>query len=288
MQFCQFCGARLAPARAVAPDRAPQAAAHAVAEQAGQREAAGPTGDRTGKFTPMEVKDGPTLGQLVVIARDGAEGATYPLTGNQLDLGREEGNILLADDAYVSPRHLRFIRKSDGVYARDLGSINGAYLRLREPHQLVDGDLILVGLQVLRFEIVKDAEHGLGPAVQNGTLVFGSPMLARHGRLCERTVEGVTRNVYYLCRDETVIGRESGEIVFSGDPFMSRRHASIRIDVASGTASVSDLGSSNGTFVAIRGDVLLYDGDFIRVGQHLFRFDLAGSKHSSSPRRRTS
>jgi pSer/pThr/pTyr-binding forkhead associated (FHA) protein len=268
MQFCQFCGARLAaaaPAPEVQTDRPP------VARW---------TGDQTNKFT--EGQEGPSLGRLVVIARDGAEGASYPLAGNQLDLGREEGTIVLADDGYVSPRHLRFTRKPDGVYARDLGSLNGAYVRLRETRPLTDGDLLLVGLQVLRFETVKDAEHGLGPAVQNGTLVFGSPMLARYARLCERTVEGVTRNVYYLCREETVIGRESGDIVFSGDPFMSRRHASVRIDPTSKMFSVTDLGSSNGTFLAIRGDVLLYDGDFIRIGQHLFRFDLSGSTGSAS------
>jgi pSer/pThr/pTyr-binding forkhead associated (FHA) protein len=274
MQFCQFCGARLATAEPVRTEQTDRPGAVAQA------------GMRTNQFAQTDGKLQPTLGQLVVIARDGAEGATYPLSGNQLDLGREEGTIQLADDGYVSPRHLRFLRKPDGVYARDLGSINGAYLRLKEPQQLSDGDLLLLGLQVLRFEIVKDAEHGLGPAVQNGTLVFGSPMLARHARLCERTVEGVTRNVYYLCREETVIGRESGDIVFSSDPFMSRRHASIRFDPASQTCSLADLGSSNGTFLAIRGDVLLYDGDFIRVGQHLFRFDLSNTNEGTSTRRR--
>jgi len=37
---------------------------------------------------------------------------------------------------------------------------------------------------------------------------------------------------------------------------------------------LSDLSSSNGTYLAIRDDVRLADGDFIRLGQHLFRVDL--------------
>ena len=114
-------------------------------------------------------------GRLVTIARDGAEGVSYPLTGEQIDIGREEGAILLRDDAYVSPRHLRLVRREDGWYARDFGSVNGIYLRLRKPHPLVDGDLLLVGLQVLRFEAVKDAEQGFGPATQHGTLLFDHP-----------------------------------------------------------------------------------------------------------------
>jgi pSer/pThr/pTyr-binding forkhead associated (FHA) protein len=178
----------------------------------------------------------------------------------------------------VSPRHLRLVRREDGWYAKDLGSVNGIYLRLRRAHALLDGDLLLIGLQVLRFEAVRDAEQGFGPATQHGTLLFGSPMLPRYARLCERTVEGVTRNVFYLHRDETIIGRESGDVVFTDDPFMSRRHVSVRLDGATATFTATDLGSSNGTYVAVRGETPLGHGDFLRVGQHLFRVDLVASR----------
>jgi hypothetical protein len=35
-----------------------------------------------------------------------------------------------------------------------------------------------------------------------------------------------------------------------------------------------DLESSNGTYIAIRGEVAVGDGDYLRIGQHLFRLDL--------------
>jgi pSer/pThr/pTyr-binding forkhead associated (FHA) protein len=210
----------------------------------------------------------------VTIARDGAQGVSYPLDADQLDLGREEGQIVLPGDGYLSPRHLRLSRRADKWFARDLGSTNGVYLRLRRPHRLIDGDLLLLGLEVIRFELVKESEQGLGPAMQHGTLVFGSPLLPRRARLCQRTVEGVTRNVYYLTREETIVGRESGDLVFSDDLFMSRRHLSVRRDPANGDFVAEDLGASNGTFVAVRDEVPVTDGDFIRVGQHLFRLDL--------------
>ena len=44
---------------------------------------------------------------------------------------------------------------------------------------------------------------------------------------------------------------------------------------ATGEFSLVDLDSSNGTYVAIHGDVTLQNGDFVRIGQHLFRVDLA-------------
>ncbi len=282
MFYCQFCGASLrSDQRVPAPPAQPaQAYGGHQPRTSVQPDGYGPAQDpRAGQFAATAQSAGTEpAGRLVTIARDGAEGATYPLTGDSIDVGREEGAIQLREDAYVSPRHLRLIRREHGWYAKDLGSLNGIYLRLRKPHALQDGDLLLVGLQVLRFEAVRDAEQGFGPATQHGTLLFGSPMLPRYGRLCERTVEGVTRNVFYLHRDETIIGRESGDIVFTDDPFMSRRHLSIRLDGATATFTATDLGSSNGTYIAIRGEVPLGHGDFLRVGQHLFRVDLVASR----------
>jgi pSer/pThr/pTyr-binding forkhead associated (FHA) protein len=169
------------------------------------------------------------------------------------------------------------VNRSGQHVIQDLGSVNGVYLRLRQPAALSDGDLLLLGAEVLRFRLlryaeVSHAEQGLLPATERGTEVYGAPRLPRYACLYERTVEGVNRNVLYITRNETVIGRESGDIVFTGDSFMSRRHAALRRDPTSGQFTLRDLGSSNGTYIAIRGDVPLADGDNVRVGQHLFRF----------------
>ncbi len=212
-------------------------------------------------------------GRLVVIAQDGTPGRDYALVGDQTDVGREEGAIMLPNDPYVSPRHARITRRGDRFFARDLESVNGVYVRLRRPEALHHADLVLIGLEVLRFEVVSDAEKGLGPATERGTQVFGSPTSPRYARLCERTIEGTTRDVFYLSEKETVIGRESGNIVFTTDPFMSRRHAMISRE-SEGRFTLQDLGSSNGTYLAIRSEVELESGDHLRIGQHLFRLDV--------------
>jgi pSer/pThr/pTyr-binding forkhead associated (FHA) protein len=213
-------------------------------------------------------------GQLVVIVEDGSEGRSFSLSEGQLDIGRVDGDIILEDDHYVSPRHAR-LRIVDGHWIlRDLDSTNHVYVRLRKPYPLRDADLLLLGLEVLQFQTVSDGERGLGHAMQHGTLLFGSPATPRRARLCQRTVEGVVRDVYHLFRDETVIGREMGDIVFTADPFLSRRHAALRRSPTTGEFSLVDLDSSNGTYVAIRGEVSLSNGDFLRIGQHLFRVDL--------------
>jgi len=40
---------------------------------------------------------------------------------------------------------------------------------------------------------------------------------------------------------------------------------------------LTDLDSSNGTYVAIRDEVTLASGDFVRIGQHLFRVDFGAA-----------
>lgn len=237
-----------------------------------------PGGSGAFPMNQAEIAPGRAQGtRLVSITEDGSEGKSYPITDVQMDIGRTEGDIVLHDDPYVSPRHARLIydREAGRWMLRDLNSTNHIYLRIKKAYPLRDADLLLLGLEVLQFQIVSDAERGLGHATQHGTLLFGSPATPRRARLCQRTVEGVIRDVYHLYKDETVIGRETADIVFSADPFLSRRHAVIRRSPSTGEYTAADLDSSNGTYVAIRGDVPLSSGDFVRIGQHLFRLDLA-------------
>ncbi len=213
--------------------------------------------------------------QIVTILKDGSEGPVYRLTNPATDIGRHEGNITLPDDPYLSARHARIQKRNDRHYLRDLGSVNGIFQRIREPVELHHGDVVLVGQQVLRVEVLSDGEVSLGPVMHYGVMLFGTPEQPRLARLVQLTSEGVPRDVYHLYRDETVIGRESGDVVFTDDVFLSRRHAAFRLDRAQRRVVVRDLGSSNGTLVLFRGERELVDGDIFRIGHHLFRFDAA-------------
>ena len=65
----------------------------------------------------------------------------------------------------------------------------------------------------------------------------GPRQLPRYARIGQRSVEGVTRDVFHVQKAETVLGRESGDIVFTDDPFLSRRHAAITSTRARGALS---------------------------------------------------
>ncbi|HEX5657353.1 MAG TPA: FHA domain-containing protein [Polyangiales bacterium] len=246
--FCRFCGASFVEATAAAPRVTPM------------------------QSQPVEL---PQLGaaRLVTLLKDGSEGRSIPLVEGDADVGASEGGVTFPDDPYMSPRHARVSFRNGSYTLRDLDSVNGVYVRLREELELRDRDTVLIGQQVLRFEVLADGELSLGPAWQRGVLVFGTPEAARFARLVQYTTEGVARDVHYLFRDETVIGRENGDIVFTDDPFLSRRHAAVRVDHARRRYTLHDLGSSNGTALRIRGEHVLRDGDQFRVGRHLFRYE---------------
>jgi pSer/pThr/pTyr-binding forkhead associated (FHA) protein len=303
-QFCRFCGSSLAEAQSVAlqpspnPISSPPPPVHQpppipqippTAPGTPQAIAASAVAPRLGEG--LQTNKLGTTARLVLIARDGGEGPSYPL-GETTDIGRLEGNIVVADDRYISPRHARISQRGGVFSLRDLESTNGVFVRI--PFQgvtqaempsggeqlLADQDLFLVGQQVLRFEVVKHAEEGFGVASENGTLVFGSPAAPRYARLSQRTVEGVVRDVFHVRKAETILGREQGDIVFPDDPFLSRRHCMLRVYGATPTSgadsrrfTLSDLGSSNGTFLQVREEVRLRPGDHFRIGQQLFRFD---------------
>ncbi|HKY06115.1 MAG TPA: FHA domain-containing protein, partial [Blastocatellia bacterium] len=76
----------------------------------------------------------------------------------------------------------------------------------------------------------------------------------------------------YDLKDETVVGRTSGDISFPHDGFMSSRHARV---VRRGSSFVLvDEGSRNGTFIKIRNEVELKPGDTVLIGKQLFRFEV--------------
>lgn len=209
-----------------------------------------------------------------MLAPDGSVSRTVLLDSERVDLGRSEGEVVLASDCYLSGRHARFTLGPEGVTVRDLDSLNGIYVGLRNRAELRDGDSFLLGLQLLRFELVAPDSRAGYPIRVSGCTLFGSATSPRYARLSEMTNDGLPRNVFFISGDETILGREVGDIVFTGDPFMSRRHAALNRNPATGNFTLTDLGSSNGTFLRVRGKVELKAGDHLRIGQQLFRFDV--------------
>ena len=80
---------------------------------------------------------------------------------------------------------------------------------------------------------------------------------------------------FVLSAGENLIGRNPECAVWLDAAGVSRRHARLRLDAASGAASLEDLESTNGTFVndtRVESPVTLRDGDVIHLGSVLLTF----------------
>jgi pSer/pThr/pTyr-binding forkhead associated (FHA) protein len=211
-------------------------------------------------------------GTLVVLHPDGSDGVRFPLSGNWIEIGRTHGDICFPDDRFLAPRHLRLTRSGSTARARPLDTFNGVFRRLRAPVEIDHGDVLLVGQEVLRFELVEEDEREAAPLVRHGVAMFGSPARAPWGRLSHILANGGVRDVRHLVEAAFTVGREEGDWTFPDDAFLSRRHATL--SWTDDCCTVEDLGSSNGTFVRLNGDTEVRDGEHLRIGDHLLRLEL--------------
>ncbi len=221
--------------------------------------------------TARAIAEPPVVGRLVPLNRDGSAGRALPLPVGSFDVGRTEGDLSFGEDLFLADPHARLVCESGGIVCQPIDRVNGVFLRLRGRHVLSDGDTLLVGRQLLRFDVIGAAESQPPMVTQHGVRRFGSADRATWGRLRQLTIAGTTADVWHLTRDEMILGREEGDFTFSDDEFMSRRHALFRHDGASLT--LEDLGSSNGTFVRLRGPQPIVVGDVLRMGDQLMRLE---------------
>jgi pSer/pThr/pTyr-binding forkhead associated (FHA) protein len=204
---------------------------------------------------------------LVLIRPDGSEGGTHFLQEGTSTVGRAAGELFAAD-AYLSPKHCSFICTGSKVSVRDEGSLNGIYVRIpaETPISMASGDVMRLGQELVRIEPLPE-----GKVHDDGTEMMGSVFDEVWGRVSLIVGEDATANAFCLVGDGVVLGRERGDVLFPEDGYVSGTH--VRIHRQGDGLIAMDLGSSNGTFFRVNGERELFNGDYILMGQQLFRLD---------------
>jgi len=210
---------------------------------------------------------------LSVLDEAGQTIGRHEIRREETSVGRVEADIAFTDDPFISPIHAQLSVRGDEMYVRDLGSRNGTWMFIESPYVLQDGDLILVGSQVIRFRRL--GYPGPQPPEQDHTRRLGSSTPgADIASLTQLRGDGSARDTIHLSpgRDVT-IGREHGDWVFPYDLSMSGSHAEVRSHDADFV--VVDLESRNGVGVAVRGEQRLSRGARLLVGDKILRIDPA-------------
>jgi pSer/pThr/pTyr-binding forkhead associated (FHA) protein len=213
------------------------------------------------------------LCKLVTIDQTGREGMTFTIKSGETICGRVNGVILFFDDPHVSPTHCKFAFHGGTLKVIDLGSLNGVYLRVKQERRLADGELIRLGRQLFRFESMRSASFQIKKADGDDSRIWGSPTAPAFGRLVQILDDGRTGEIRLLTGDRGQVGREVGDIVIPTDGFISGRHCVFMLQ--NGEPVLADLGSSNGTYVRVRGEADVAHGDFVLVGNQMLRVEIA-------------
>ncbi len=136
--YCQKCGAFLA--EAVAEGESETTEVYQV--------------DEAGDLKPVDLEEVTGEGATLVIRSGGGRsGEVFNVSGERLTIGRSPDAEIFLDDVTVSRNHALLVRRRDGLYIDDLGSLNGTYVNRRriESHKLQNGDELQVGKYKLTY-----------------------------------------------------------------------------------------------------------------------------------------
>ncbi|MEN9259173.1 MAG: FHA domain-containing protein [Gloeomargarita sp. SRBZ-1_bins_9] len=192
-----------------------------------------------------------------------------PLVKERILLGRHPACDIVIEESVVSGRHARLERQPDGSYVIvDLESSNGLYYNgQRVPrHHLRPGDVLKIGNRVtLTYQILsadQPATWQSGGEDPSQTVVMtGAPVAISESQPTLVNLRG---------RQVLTIGRDPRNDLVIAHPTVSRFHA--RVERHDGSFVLTDLGSTNGTFVngkPVTQPYVLRARDTIRIGSHL-------------------
>jgi pSer/pThr/pTyr-binding forkhead associated (FHA) protein len=91
--------------------------------------------------------------RVVQILEGSGEGIVVNSRDNQVVIGREGSDMNFPSDPYLSGTHLKIEGEKAPFRLVDLGSKNGTYIKIADEHELVHGDYLFLGRQLLRVEI---------------------------------------------------------------------------------------------------------------------------------------
>ncbi len=110
--------------------------------------------DETGELRAVDLEQMTGEGATLAIRSGGGRaGEVFSVAGDHMTIGRSPEAEVFLDDVTVSRNHALLVRRRDGLFIDDLGSLNGTYVNRRriESHRLQTGDELQVGKYKLTY-----------------------------------------------------------------------------------------------------------------------------------------
>ncbi len=255
--FCGNCGARYEASQQNLPAAAPSK----VIESPICLADAGQNCSKRPRFALCHIND------------DGSVGERIPLVEGINEIGRTSSKSL-ESDYFVSPKHLRITCSQDQVRLEDIGSLNGVFVRLSDTSaELQDGDTFRIGEELITFYAGNSKQVLISNEKNHVELIGGNeqPGWAYIRIILGAYAEGC---VYRLNNLKVTLGRTRSDIRFERDSFVSGLHAQLSSE--NGKFFLTDLHSSNGTFLRIKTPVTVNDTPlYFLIGNQLLRLSQA-------------
>lgn len=120
-----------------------------------------------------------------LVVRQGPQaGMSFPLSGNQMVVGREEGTDIALQDPEASRRHSLISWQGGQFVIEDLGSTNGTFVngvQITSPQALSPGDSIGIGQTALVFHLPESQGRAQSPPQQQAPAHGAPPATAEEG-----------------------------------------------------------------------------------------------------------
>jgi len=213
---------------------------------------------------------------MKLIGRTGDVIGRDAVIGEQLRIGTAADNEFRLAATGVSRHHARVVRQNaDEYWLEDSGSTNGTFvngLRIAR-ERLRHLDVVTLGRYVDLIAVA--SEQAAAPPVET---VHDAWLEALDGNTVGARID--------VPPGEVTLGRTAPSNILIDSPLVSHLHA--RLERTPDRVVISDLGSSNGTFVnghALQEAVELADGDTLSIaGSRYFRVHIDGAAAGPHPR----
>jgi pSer/pThr/pTyr-binding forkhead associated (FHA) protein len=218
----------------------------------------------------------------ITVKKDDETILEYLVDTLPVHIGRKSDNDIVLEEKNVSRKHAQIVMREDQYFIEDLGStggtkIDGETITEKDIHT---GDVIEIGNYQLHFDsgipedertVFETEEETVleeGTAIDEDRTMFYEEPEAKLLVVKSDTLEGEI----HLEEDETVFGRDEDTDITIEDKRISRKHC--KISTEEGNFIISDLGSSNGTFVNGQRvtQKTLESGDRIQIGSNILEF----------------